>query len=95
MPDGTTRFTCRGQSIHHYMGTSTFSEYTGKTASSLNSHDLFHNVFHLVCLEISLAKIPNNAPLDRVCLLGCGITTGYGAAIRTAKIESGSSVRPF
>lgn len=57
MPDGTSRFTCKGQSIYHYMGTSTFSEYT-------------------VMPEIAVAKIPKEAPLDKVCLLGCGITTG-------------------
>jgi S-(hydroxymethyl)glutathione dehydrogenase/alcohol dehydrogenase len=57
MPDGTSRFTCKGQSIFHYMGTSTFSEYT-------------------VMPEIAVAKIPKEAALDKVCLLGCGITTG-------------------
>ncbi|KAL2915495.1 hypothetical protein HK105_204896 [Polyrhizophydium stewartii] len=76
MPDGTTRFTCRGQPILHYMGTSTFSEYT-------------------VVLEISLAKVTPSAPLDRVCLLGCGVTTGYGAATNTAKVEPGSNVAVF
>jgi S-(hydroxymethyl)glutathione dehydrogenase / alcohol dehydrogenase len=76
MPDGTSRFTCRGQPIFHYMGTSTFSEYT-------------------VLPEISLAKVNPAAPLDKVCLLGCGITTGYGAAINTAKVEAGSTVAVF
>ena len=57
MPDGTTRFTCKGQSIYHFMGTSTFSEYT-------------------VVPEISVAKVNQSAPLDKVCLLGCGIPTG-------------------
>jgi S-(hydroxymethyl)glutathione dehydrogenase/alcohol dehydrogenase len=76
MPDGTTRFSCNGKEIFHYMGTSTFSEFT-------------------VCAEISIAKIQDHAPMDRVCLLGCGITTGYGAAINTAKIEHGSIVVVF
>jgi S-(hydroxymethyl)glutathione dehydrogenase / alcohol dehydrogenase len=76
MPDETTRFRCRGKPIYHYMGCSTFSEYT-------------------VSLEISLAKIPTVARLDKVCLLGCGITTGYGAAINTAKVDEGSSVAVF
>ena len=56
MPDGTTRFTCKGKELLHYMGTSTFSEYT-------------------VLPEISIAKIPKDAPLEKVCLLACGITT--------------------
>ncbi|CAH1795382.1 unnamed protein product [Owenia fusiformis] len=72
MPDGTTRFTCKGQEVFHFMGTSTFSEYT-------------------VVAEISVAKVNEKAPLDKVCLLGCGISTGYGAAINTAKVEPGSS----
>ncbi|TPX34604.1 hypothetical protein SeMB42_g07299 [Synchytrium endobioticum] len=66
MPDMTSRFTCKGQKLFHYMGTSTFSEYT-------------------VVLEISVVKVNPQAPLDRVCLLGCGVTTGYGAAVITAK----------
>ncbi|KAF3824976.1 hypothetical protein GH733_005610 [Mirounga leonina] len=66
MPDGTSRFTCKGKTILHYMGTSTFSEYT-------------------VVADISVAKIDPLAPLDKVCLLGCGISTGYGAAVNTAK----------
>jgi len=76
MPDGTSRFTCKGQTIYHYMGCSTFSEYT-------------------VLPEIAVAKISKEAPLDKVCLLGCGITTGYGAAITTAKVEPGSTVAVF
>ncbi|KAK9761819.1 alcohol dehydrogenase [Basidiobolus ranarum] len=76
MPDGTTRFSCNGKPIYHYMGTSTFSEYT-------------------VVLEISVAKIDESAPLDKVCLLGCGITTGYGAVTNTAKVEEGSNVAVF
>ncbi len=76
MPDGTSRFSKDGRMIHHYMGTSTFSEYT-------------------VLPEISLAKINPAAPLDKVCLLGCGITTGIGAVLNTAKVEPGSSVAVF
>eukprot|EP01087_Luapelamoeba_hula_P002586 TRINITY_DN1225_c0_g1_i1.p1 TRINITY_DN1225_c0_g1~~TRINITY_DN1225_c0_g1_i1.p1 ORF type:complete len:378 (-),score=60.79 TRINITY_DN1225_c0_g1_i1:48-1181(-) len=76
MPDGTSRFTCRGQSIYHYMGCSTFSEYT-------------------VVADISVAKIQPEAPLEKVCLLGCGITTGYGAVINTAKVEAGATVAVF
>ncbi|MEM1412912.1 MAG: S-(hydroxymethyl)glutathione dehydrogenase/class III alcohol dehydrogenase [Pseudomonadota bacterium] len=76
MPDGTSRFSKSGSMIHHYMGTSTFSEYT-------------------VLPEISLAKISKEAPLDKVCLLGCGITTGIGAVLNTAKVEPGSSVAVF
>ncbi|XP_062554605.1 alcohol dehydrogenase class-3 [Armigeres subalbatus] len=72
MPDGTSRFTCKGQQVFHFMGTSTFSEYT-------------------VVAEISLCKIDETAPLDKVGLLGCGIATGYGAALNTAKVEKGSS----
>lgn len=68
MPDGTSRFTCKGKTILHYMGTSTFSEYT-------------------VVADISVAKIDPSAPLDKVCLLGCGISTGYGAAVNTAKVR--------
>uniref|UniRef100_A0A5S6R0E1 S-(hydroxymethyl)glutathione dehydrogenase n=1 Tax=Trichuris muris TaxID=70415 RepID=A0A5S6R0E1_TRIMR len=73
MPDGTTRFSCRSQKLFHFMGCSTFSEYT-------------------VVAEISVAKINVSAPLDKVCLLGCGIPTGYGAALNVAHIERGSSV---
>ncbi|MFA0811694.1 S-(hydroxymethyl)glutathione dehydrogenase/class III alcohol dehydrogenase [Microbulbifer epialgicus] len=76
MPDGTTRFSVNGQPIYHYMGTSTFSEYT-------------------VLPEISLAKINPEAPLEEVCLLGCGVTTGMGAVMNTAKVESGSTVAIF
>jgi S-(hydroxymethyl)glutathione dehydrogenase/alcohol dehydrogenase len=77
MPDGTSRFTnAKGEVLYHYMGTSTFSEYS-------------------VVLEISLAKINPQAPLEKVCLLGCGITTGYGAAINTAKVEPKSTVAVF
>ncbi len=76
MPDGTTRFSYQGQPIYHYMGTSTFSEYT-------------------VVPEISLAKIPKDAPLEKVCLLGCGVTTGIGAVLNTAKVTAGSTVAVF
>ncbi|KAI2535268.1 alcohol dehydrogenase 5 (class III), chi polypeptide, partial [Homo sapiens] len=76
MPDGTSRFTCKGKTILHYMGTSTFSEYT-------------------VVADISVAKIDPLAPLDKVCLLGCGISTGYGAAVNTAKLEPGSVCAVF
>ncbi|MBA55837.1 MAG: S-(hydroxymethyl)glutathione dehydrogenase/class III alcohol dehydrogenase [Pseudomonadales bacterium] len=76
MPDGTSRFSQNGKMIHHYMGTSTFSEYT-------------------VLPEIAVAKINKAAPLDKVCLLGCGITTGIGAVLNTAKVEAGSTVAVF
>ncbi|CAJ0758895.1 1948_t:CDS:10 [Entrophospora sp. SA101] len=76
MPDETTRFTCKGQKVFHYMGCSTFSQYT-------------------VIVEMSVAKINPKAPLDKVCLLGCGITTGYGAAIKTADVQPGSTVAVF
>jgi S-(hydroxymethyl)glutathione dehydrogenase / alcohol dehydrogenase len=76
MPDGSSRFSIDGQPIFHYMGTSTFSEYT-------------------VLPEISLAKINPAAPLEKVCLLGCGITTGIGAVLNTAKVEPGASVAVF
>ena len=76
MPDGTSRFSSRGKQVFHYMGTSTFSEYT-------------------VLPEIALAKISPKAPLEKVCLLGCGITTGIGAVLNTAKVEKGSVVAIF
>ncbi len=76
MPDGTTRFSLDGRPIHHYMGTSTFSEYT-------------------VVPEIALAVISKAAPLDKVCLLGCGVTTGIGAVLNTAKVQPGSTVAVF
>jgi len=76
MPDGTTRFYKDGQPIYHYMGCSTFSEYT-------------------VLPEISLAKINKEAPLEEVCLLGCGVTTGMGAVMNTAKVEEGATVAIF
>nr|WP_211225156.1 S-(hydroxymethyl)glutathione dehydrogenase/class III alcohol dehydrogenase [Oceanobacter kriegii] len=76
MPDGTTRFTCNGEPIFHYMGCSTFSEYT-------------------VLPEISLAKVNPEAPLEEVCLLGCGVTTGMGAVSKTAKVQKGDTVAIF
>lgn len=76
MPDGTTRFYKDGQPIYHYMGTSTFSEYT-------------------VLPEISLAKVNPSAPLEEVCLLGCGVTTGMGAVMNTAKVKEGDTVAIF
>lgn len=76
MPDGTTRFFKDGQPIFHYMGCSTFSEYT-------------------VLPEISLAKVNKDAPLEEVCLLGCGVTTGMGAVMNTAKVEAGATVAIF
>ena len=76
MPDGTSRFSMNGKQITHYMGTSTFSEYT-------------------VMPEIAVAKVSKEAPLDKVCLLGCGITTGIGAVLNTAKVEPGSTVAIF
>ncbi|CEO38840.1 S-(hydroxymethyl)glutathione dehydrogenase/class III alcohol dehydrogenase [Photobacterium kishitanii] len=76
MPDGTTRFYKDGQPIFHYMGCSTFSEYT-------------------VLPEISLAKISKEAPLEEVCLLGCGVTTGMGAVLNTAKVQEGDTIAVF
>ncbi|MCV2884850.1 S-(hydroxymethyl)glutathione dehydrogenase/class III alcohol dehydrogenase [Aestuariibacter sp. AA17] len=76
MPDGTSRFSKEGKTIYHYMGTSTFSEYT-------------------VLPEISLAKINPSAPLEEVCLLGCGVTTGMGAVMNTAKVQEGDTVAIF
>lgn len=76
MPDGTTRFKCKGKDILHFMGTSTFSQFT-------------------VVADISVVAVQPDAPMDRTCLLGCGITTGYGAARVTAKVEKGSSVAIF
>ena len=76
MPDGSSRFSLNGKPIFHFMGTSTFAEYS-------------------VLPEISVVKINPAAPLDKVCLLGCGITTGIGAVIKTAKVEPGSTVAIF
>src|SRR5215471_18430894 len=76
MPDGTSRFSLGGGKIHHYMGTSTFSNYT-------------------VLPEIAVAKIREDAPFDKVCYIGCGVTTGIGAVINTAKVEPGANVVIF
>ncbi|MFM6357697.1 MAG: S-(hydroxymethyl)glutathione dehydrogenase/class III alcohol dehydrogenase [Planktothrix sp.] len=76
MPDGSSRFSKNGEMIHHYMGTSTFSNYT-------------------VLPEIALAKIREDAPFDKVCYIGCGVTTGIGAVINTAKVEPGANVVVF
>lgn len=76
MPDGTARFFKDGKAIYHYMGASTFSEYT-------------------VIPEISLARISQEAPLEKVCLLGCGVTTGLGAVANTAKVKAGNTVAVF
>ena len=76
MPDGTSRFSIDGQKLYHYMGTSTFANYT-------------------VLPEIAVAKIREDAPFDKVCLIGYGVTTGIGAVINTAKVEPGSNVVVF
>jgi S-(hydroxymethyl)glutathione dehydrogenase / alcohol dehydrogenase len=76
MPDGSSRFSYQGRKVHHYMGTSTFAQYT-------------------VLPEIALAKIREDAPFDKVCYIGCGVTTGIGAVIYTAKVEPGSKVVVF
>jgi S-(hydroxymethyl)glutathione dehydrogenase / alcohol dehydrogenase len=73
MPDGTSRFSSSGSMLHHYMGTSTFANYT-------------------VLPEIAVAKIRKDAPFDKACYIGCGVTTGIGAVINTAKVEPGSTV---
>ncbi len=76
MPDGTSRFSLGGSKIHHYMGCSTFSNFT-------------------VLPEIAVAKIREDAPFDKVCYIGCGVTTGIGAVINTAKVEAGAKVVVF
>ncbi len=76
MPDGTSRFSVDGTMLHHYMGTSTFANYT-------------------VLPEIAVAKIREDAPFDKVCYIGCGVTTGIGAVIHTAKVEPGANVVVF
>jgi S-(hydroxymethyl)glutathione dehydrogenase / alcohol dehydrogenase len=76
MPDGTSRFSYQDKMLHHYMGTSTFANYT-------------------VLPEIAVAKIREDAPLEKVCLIGCGVTTGIGAVINTAKVEPGANVVVF
>ena len=76
MPDGTSRFSLNGERLYHYMGTSTFAQYT-------------------VLPEISVAKIREDAPFEKVCYIGCGVTTGIGAVINTAKVEPGANVIVF
>jgi S-(hydroxymethyl)glutathione dehydrogenase/alcohol dehydrogenase len=76
MPDGTSRFSLGGKQVYHYMGCSTFANYT-------------------VLPEIALAKIREDAPFDKVCYIGCGVTTGIGAVINTAKVEPGANVVVF
>ncbi|MBP6366581.1 MAG: S-(hydroxymethyl)glutathione dehydrogenase/class III alcohol dehydrogenase [Nitrosomonas sp.] len=76
MPDGTSRFSLDGKPLLHYMGTSTFSNYT-------------------VVPEIAVAKIREDAPFDKICYIGCGVTTGIGAVIYTAKVEAGANVAVF
>src|ERR1700722_8291289 len=76
MPDGTSRFSLGGKKLHHYMGTSTFANFS-------------------VVPEIALAKIRKDAPFDKICYIGCGVTTGIGAVINTAKVEPGANVVVF
>ena len=76
MPDGTSRFSFKGKPMYHYMGTSTFANFT-------------------VLPEIAVAKIRDDAPFDKVCYIGCGVTTGIGAVINTAKVEAGANVAVF
>src|SRR5262249_6281061 len=76
MPDGRSRFSMRGKPIHHYMGTSTFANFS-------------------VVPEIALAKVRADAPFDRICYIGCGVTTGVGAVINTAKVQVGDTVVVF
>ena len=76
MPDGTSRFSYKGKMVHHYMGCSTFSNFT-------------------VLPEIALAKVRTDAPFDKICYIGCGVTTGVGAVLNTAKVETGSTAIVF
>jgi S-(hydroxymethyl)glutathione dehydrogenase/alcohol dehydrogenase len=76
MPDGTSRFSLNGKPLHHYMGCSTFANFT-------------------VLPEIAVAKIREDAPFDKVCYIGCGVTTGIGAVINTARVEPGANVVVF
>lgn len=76
MPNGTSRFSLNGETLYHYMGTSTFANYT-------------------VLPEIAVAKIATDVPFDKVCYIGCGVTTGIGAVINTAKVEVGANVIVF
>src|SRR5215210_2298317 len=76
MPDGTSRFSYKGETIYHYMGCSTFSNF-------------------IVLPEIAVARIRDDAPFDKACYIGCGVTTGVGAVINTAKVEAGANVVVF
>jgi S-(hydroxymethyl)glutathione dehydrogenase/alcohol dehydrogenase len=76
MPDGESRFSLRGEKVHHYMGCSTFANHT-------------------VLPEIALAKVRSDAPFDKICYIGCGVTTGIGAVLWTAKVEPGATVVVF
>jgi S-(hydroxymethyl)glutathione dehydrogenase/alcohol dehydrogenase len=76
MPDGTSRFSYKGASVHHYMGCSTFSNFT-------------------VLPDIAVAKVRDDAPFDKICYIGCGVTTGVGAVINTAKVEPGANAVVF
>ncbi len=76
MPDGTSRFSYKGQKVHHYMGCSTFSNFT-------------------VLPEIALAKVRTDAPFDKICYIGCGVTTGVGAVLNTANVEAGATAVVF
>jgi S-(hydroxymethyl)glutathione dehydrogenase/alcohol dehydrogenase len=76
MPDGTSRFSLNGEKLHHYMGTSTFANFT-------------------VLPEIAVAKVREDAPFDKICYIGCGVTTGVGAVVNTAKVEPGANVVVF
>jgi len=76
MPDGTSRFKCKGKELLHFMGCSTFSQYT-------------------VVSKYSVVKINEKAPLQKACLLGCGVTTGFGAATKTANVQEGDNVAVF
>src|SRR5271157_183378 len=76
MPDGTSRFSCDGEPVMHYMGCSTFANFT-------------------VLPEIALAKVREDAPFEKICYIGCGVTTGIGAVMNTAKVEAGAKVVVF
>ena len=76
MPDGTSRFRCDGDPVFHYMGCSTFANFT-------------------VLPEIAVAKVREDAPFDKICYIGCGVTTGIGAVIYTAKVWPGANVAVF
>ncbi len=76
LPDGTSRFSLGGKMIHHYMGTSTFANFT-------------------VVPDIALAKVREDAPFDKICYIGCGVTTGIGAVLNTAKVQAGDRVVVF